>query len=63
MTGDLGFQNLVLVISFVVPAIIFVIRRKWRLAVASKKEINRVLILVPEVASRAELQASVGYGY
>ncbi|GLT93728.1 hypothetical protein SLE2022_115050 [Rubroshorea leprosula] len=60
--GDLGFSSLVLVVSLVLPVISFVIRRKWRLAVARKEEIKRLLVLAAEEAARAELEASLGYG-
>lgn len=61
LTGDLGFQSLVLVICFVVPVISFFIQRKWRLAVARQEEIKRLLVLASEEAARAEIEASVGY--
>ncbi|GKV33585.1 hypothetical protein SLEP1_g42074 [Rubroshorea leprosula] len=60
--GDLGISSLVLVVSLVLPVISFVIRRKWRLAVARKEEIKRLLVLAAEEAARAELEASLGYG-
>lgn len=60
-TGNLGFSSQVLVVCLVVPVIFFVIRRKWRLAVARKEEIKRLLILASEEAVRAELEASSGY--
>ncbi|GAY41504.1 hypothetical protein CUMW_059960, partial [Citrus unshiu] len=61
VTGDLGFSILVLVVSFVFPAIALIIRRKWRRAVARKEEIKRLLILASEEAARAEFEASYGY--
>lgn len=61
VAGDLGFSSLVLVVCLVVPVISFVIRRKWRLSVARKEEIKRLLILASEEAARAELEATVSY--
>lgn len=58
---DLGFRVAALFIFVVFPAIGFVIRRKWRLAVARKEEINRLLVLASEEAARAELEATIGY--
>ncbi|KAA8538172.1 hypothetical protein F0562_027780 [Nyssa sinensis] len=58
--GDLGFSCLVLVF-FLGPVIGFVVRRKWRLAVARREEIKRLLVLASEEAVRAELEASTGY--
>ncbi|XP_073224360.1 ubiquitin carboxyl-terminal hydrolase 16 isoform X2 [Cicer arietinum] len=63
VTGDLGFSSLVLVVVCVVlPVIGFVIRRKWKLAVARNEEINRLLILAAEETARAETEASGVYG-
>ncbi|GLU16093.1 hypothetical protein SLE2022_325430 [Rubroshorea leprosula] len=62
VVGDLGLSSLVLVVSLIVPVISLVIRRKWRLAVARKEEIKRLLVLAAEEAARAELQASLDYG-
>lgn len=62
VAGVLGFQSLVLVVCLVVPVIGFVVRRKWRLALARKEEIKRLLILAAEEAARAELEASADYG-
>ncbi|EXC16662.1 Ubiquitin carboxyl-terminal hydrolase 16 [Morus notabilis] len=62
VAGVLGFQSLVLVVCLVVPLIGFVVRRKWRLALARKEEIRRLLILASEEAARAELEASAQYG-
>uniref|UniRef100_A0A5B7AG99 ubiquitinyl hydrolase 1 n=1 Tax=Davidia involucrata TaxID=16924 RepID=A0A5B7AG99_DAVIN len=59
--GDLGFSCLVLVVVFFGPVIGFVVRRKWRLAVARREEIKRLLVLASEEAARAELEASAGY--
>lgn len=61
VTGVLGFPSQVLVVCLVLPVTFFVIRRKWRLAVARKEDIKRLLILASEEAARAELEASVGY--
>ncbi|XP_041021352.1 ubiquitin carboxyl-terminal hydrolase 16-like [Juglans microcarpa x Juglans regia] len=58
----LGFPSLVLVACVLAPVIGFVIRRKWRLAVARKEEIKRLLVLAAEEAARAELEVSSGYG-
>ncbi|KAK1554402.1 hypothetical protein Q3G72_011606 [Acer saccharum] len=61
--GDLGFSSLVvLVVSFVFPAIALIVRRKWRRAVARKEEIRRLLLLASEEATRAELEDSYVYG-
>ncbi|KAK2659886.1 hypothetical protein Ddye_006419 [Dipteronia dyeriana] len=61
--GDLGFSSLVvLVVSFVFPAIALIVRRKWQRAVARKEEIRRLLLLASEEATRAELEDSYGYG-
>lgn len=59
--GDLGFRSLVLVGFCVVPVTFLVIHRKWRLAMARKEEIKRLLILASDEAARAELEASAGY--
>ena len=56
----LGFQCLFLVF---IAAIGFLIRRKWRLSVARKAEIKRLLVLAAEEAARVELEATTGYGY
>ncbi|GAV66824.1 UCH domain-containing protein/zf-MYND domain-containing protein [Cephalotus follicularis] len=61
VTGDLGFSSLVLVVCVVFPVIGFVIRRKWRLAVARGEDIKRLLVLASEEAARAELEAYGGY--
>ncbi|KAL5846976.1 hypothetical protein ACOSQ3_010500 [Xanthoceras sorbifolium] len=61
--GDLGFSSLVvLAVSIVFPVIAFIVRRKWRKAVARKEDIKRLLLLASEEAARAELEASFGYG-
>ncbi|TKY74468.1 Ubiquitin carboxyl-terminal hydrolase 16 [Spatholobus suberectus] len=63
VTGDLGFSSLVLVVvCVVVPAIGFVIRRKWQVSEARKEEIKRLLILAAEETARAEKEASYEYG-
>ncbi|KAA8528348.1 hypothetical protein F0562_035703 [Nyssa sinensis] len=59
--GDLGFSCLVLVVVLFGPVIGFVVRRKWRLAVARSEEIKRLLVLASEEAARAELEAYTGY--
>lgn len=56
----LGFPSLVVLFFTVIG---FVIRRKWRLAMARKAEIKRLLVLAAEEAARAELEVSSGYGY
>ncbi|KAK6938074.1 LOW QUALITY PROTEIN: Peptidase C19, ubiquitin carboxyl-terminal hydrolase [Dillenia turbinata] len=63
VVGELGFSTLVLVVCFIFPVIGFIIRRKWRLAVARKEEIKRLLTLASEEAARAELEALFDYGY
>ncbi|KAJ9673990.1 hypothetical protein PVL29_023506 [Vitis rotundifolia] len=55
--GDLGFSCLVL-LSLFFPVIGLVIRHKWRVAVARKEEIKRLLILASEEAARAELETA-----
>ncbi|XP_023524046.1 ubiquitin carboxyl-terminal hydrolase 16-like [Cucurbita pepo subsp. pepo] len=57
--GNIGLQ--VLLVFVVFPVICLVIRRKWRLSVARKEEINRLLVLSSEEAFRAELEATSGY--
>jgi len=59
--GDLGFRVAAFFIFVVFPAIGFVVRRRWRLAVARREEINRLLVLAAEEAARAELEATIGY--
>ncbi|XAR48504.1 Ubiquitinyl hydrolase 1 [Bertholletia excelsa] len=59
--GDLGFSYLVLVVLLLGPVIGFVLRRKWRLSVARREEIKRLLVLASEETARAELEASTGY--
>ncbi|RYR47482.1 ubiquitin carboxyl-terminal hydrolase 16 [Arachis ipaensis] len=68
-TGDLGFSSLVLLvlllllICLVFPAIgFFYVRRKWRISVARKEEIRRLLILAAEETARAERESTYGYG-
>uniref|UniRef100_A0A2P2L7B7 ubiquitinyl hydrolase 1 n=1 Tax=Rhizophora mucronata TaxID=61149 RepID=A0A2P2L7B7_RHIMU len=61
LAGDLGFSSLVLVICVLFPVVSFVIRRKWRLAVARKEEIRRLLVLASEEAARAEFEANISY--
>ncbi|KAG6591695.1 Ubiquitin carboxyl-terminal hydrolase 16, partial [Cucurbita argyrosperma subsp. sororia] len=61
VSGSIGLQ--VLLVFVVFPVIYLVIRRKWRLSVARKEEINRLLVLSSEEAFRAELEASAGYTY
>ncbi|KAF8377353.1 hypothetical protein HHK36_030730 [Tetracentron sinense] len=60
--GNLGFPGLVLVFLFFYPVIGFVIRQKWRIAVARRKEIMKLVVLASEEAARAELEATVEYG-
>lgn len=55
--GDLGFSCLAL-LSLFFPVIGLVIRHKWRVAVARKEEIKRLLILASEEAARAELETA-----
>ncbi|CAK9325561.1 unnamed protein product [Citrullus colocynthis] len=59
VSGNIGLQ--VLLVFVVFPVLCLVIRRKWRLSVARKEEINRLLVLSSEEAYRAELEASAGY--
>ncbi|KAL3504862.1 hypothetical protein ACH5RR_034703 [Cinchona calisaya] len=65
--GDLGFLIRVVVAALVViftPVVGFVVRRKWRRALARKEEIKRLLILASEESARAELESDFGYyGY
>ncbi|KVI06756.1 ubiquitin carboxyl-terminal hydrolase 16-like [Cynara cardunculus var. scolymus] len=62
---DLGLPNLVVlvVVFLIVPAIGFVIRRKWLHAEARREEIKRLLVLASEEAARAEIEATEGYFY
>ncbi|XP_057973797.1 ubiquitin carboxyl-terminal hydrolase 16 [Malania oleifera] len=60
VAGDLGFSCVVLVVLFF-PVIGLVVRHKWRVAVARKEEIKRLLVFAAEEAARAELEATVGY--
>lgn len=59
--GDLGFRVAVFFIFVFFPATFFLLRRKWRLAVARQEEINRLLVQASEEAARAEVEASFGY--
>ncbi|GAU23687.1 hypothetical protein TSUD_304620 [Trifolium subterraneum] len=63
VTEDLGFFNLVLVVVVCVifPVIGFIIRRKWKLAVARNEEIKRLLILAAEETARVERESSFPY--
>lgn len=64
--GDLGFISSLVVAAFVAvfgPVLGFVVRRKWRRAVARREEIKRLLVLASEEAARVELQAAEEYGY
>ncbi|XP_010433753.1 PREDICTED: ubiquitin carboxyl-terminal hydrolase 16 [Camelina sativa] len=58
---DLGISSLVLVISFVLPLIGFVVRHKWRVAAQRREEIRRLLIHASEEAARAEQEASLEF--
>ncbi|CAJ1971680.1 unnamed protein product [Sphenostylis stenocarpa] len=60
VTIDLGFWSLVLVavVCVVLPAIGFLIRRRWRRAEARAEEIKRLLVLAEEESVRAETEAS-----
>lgn len=60
VTIDLGFWSLVLVavVCVVLPAIGFVLRRRWRRAEARAEEIKRLLVLAEEESVRAETEAS-----
>ncbi|XP_042497328.1 ubiquitin carboxyl-terminal hydrolase 16-like [Macadamia integrifolia] len=66
VSRDLGFTGLILVFFFfvVVPGfgLGFFVRRKWKLAVARREEIKRLVVLASEEAARAELEASIEYG-
>ncbi|XP_043712601.1 ubiquitin carboxyl-terminal hydrolase 16-like isoform X2 [Telopea speciosissima] len=66
VSRDLGFTDLILVFFvFVVVPVVglgFFVRRKWKLAVARREEIKRLLVLASEEAARAELEAAVEYG-
>ncbi|CAO2834476.1 unnamed protein product [Amaranthus hypochondriacus] len=59
--GDLGFRVAVFFIFVFFPATFFLLRRKWRLAVARQEEINRLLVQASEEAAQAEIEASFGY--
>ncbi|KAL9682843.1 hypothetical protein QQ045_014653 [Rhodiola kirilowii] len=59
---NLGFWYLKLLVILSFPVIGYVIRRKWRFAVAKEVEIKRLMLLAAEEAARAELEAEeVGY--
>ncbi|KAJ6304695.1 hypothetical protein OIU78_020297 [Salix suchowensis] len=62
--GDLRFSSLVVLVLCVViiPLGCFIIRCKWRSAVARKEEIKRLLVLAAEEAARAEFEAAASYG-
>ncbi|GMH31372.1 hypothetical protein Nepgr_033215 [Nepenthes gracilis] len=60
--GDLGFRVAAVVFFVVFPAIGFIVHRKWRLAVARREEIKRLLALASEEAARAEVEATINYG-
>ncbi|XP_031280673.1 ubiquitin carboxyl-terminal hydrolase 16-like [Pistacia vera] len=62
VSGDLGFSSLVIVVSLLFPVIGLIFRRKWRLSIARREEIKRLVILASEEAARAELEATLGYG-
>ncbi|XAR62084.1 Ubiquitinyl hydrolase 1 [Bertholletia excelsa] len=51
----LGFSYLVLL---VVPVIVLLVRRRWRLSVTRSEEIKRLLVLASEEDARAEIEAS-----
>ncbi|KAL9234685.1 hypothetical protein vseg_009524 [Gypsophila vaccaria] len=59
--GDLGFRIVAVVIFVVFTVIGVVLRRKWRLEVARREEISRLIVLAAEEAARAELESSAGY--
>ncbi|CAK9163609.1 unnamed protein product [Ilex paraguariensis] len=64
--GDLGLLSSFVVVVVVVlgPVIgFFIVRRKWRHAVARREEIKRLLVFASEEAARAELEATTGSSY
>ncbi|KAJ4965532.1 hypothetical protein NE237_017381 [Protea cynaroides] len=66
VSRDLGFSDLILIIFFFVVLPVlglgFVVRRKWRLAVARREDIMKLAVLASEEAERAELEAAAEYG-
>uniref|UniRef100_A0A7N0UPS3 ubiquitinyl hydrolase 1 n=1 Tax=Kalanchoe fedtschenkoi TaxID=63787 RepID=A0A7N0UPS3_KALFE len=59
---NLGFWYLKLLVLLSFPVIGYVIRRKWRFALAKEAEIKRLMLLAAEEAARAEFEAAeVGY--
>lgn len=61
VAGDLGFQSLVLAACLVFPLIALLLRHKWRLGMARKEEIKRLLVFASEEAARVEIEASFVY--
>lgn len=55
---ELGVPGLVVVVFFFffVPVCSFVLRRKWKMAVARKEEIRRLVLYASEEAARAEIE-------
>ncbi|VFQ86784.1 unnamed protein product [Cuscuta campestris] len=64
--GDLGFLSRAFVAAFLVlagPLLAFVVRWKWRRAVARREEVDRLLVFASDEAARAESQAAAEYGF
>ncbi|KAK9758266.1 hypothetical protein RND81_01G219200 [Saponaria officinalis] len=61
--GDLGFRFAAVLIFVVFPVFCFVLRRKWRLEVARRAEIERLLVLAAEEADQAEVEATTSVDY
>lgn len=60
--GNLGHAGAALVLILVVgPVLALVVRRRWRLAVARREEVQRLVLLAAEEAERAEMEAALAY--
>ncbi|WOK96224.1 ubiquitin carboxyl-terminal hydrolase 16-like [Canna indica] len=60
--GDLGFSAAAaLAFLFFGPVIVFVVRRRWRLAAARQAEVRRLALLAAREAAQAEMEAMAVY--
>ncbi|KAH9611223.1 hypothetical protein KSS87_018039 [Heliosperma pusillum] len=58
---ELGFRVAVILIFVVFPVFGLILRRKWRLEVAKREEINRLIVLAAEEADQADFDTNFGF--
>ncbi|CAL9753741.1 unnamed protein product [Musa acuminata subsp. burmannicoides] len=61
LRGDLGPSAAALLVLLFAPVLAFVVRRRWRLAVARREEVRRLALLAAQEASWAEVEAMEAY--